>query len=489
VQVNWIRADGISIGTNYYRIGDDGKFDLNVYQESTKTLNKDTVKVGQKVRVIADKMPDGYGNTAKLQAGYEGIVTGFEDECCFYPDHKWVLLDGRKTGYAVCSELLELLEEPKSKEVIPEYVECIKGFNTDLSVNDFNVVGKIYEVESYNPKTERLKLKGFEGSIAYITFDGNSESLATDYKISDKASFDTQQNPKETLVGRYLKALVNNPVSIGMDIGEYLLITKYNHQDNTYGVTRVRDNHTGFGIEVSDLPKFEVMPVGFNPKVKEPVNTEEDWCIKITSENQKLVRKYFKEKGYDSGHCYSIGAYYGELYKKGRSDSFDSFAKELTLNEFKRLVLKENATEEFKVGDWVTVIDTNIGKPHETMSFKSGVLTSKITEVSSSIDYRYRVNDIWCDVRRATPSEIFEAQKVERDEHAGQLLKDLHGVSGSDKHLEYPIVPEGAFIRTYDNFKKQKYQFSEVEYLLKPINQQLDLPIVKKYKKKSIINL
>jgi hypothetical protein len=405
VQVNWIKADGKSVSVNCYRIGDDSKFDLNVY------------------------------------------------------------------------------------EVVPEYVECIKGFNTDLSVNDFNVVGKIYEVESYNPKTERLKLKGFEGSIAYITFDGNSESLATDYKISDKASFDTQQNPKETLVGRYLKALVNNPVSIGMDIGEYLLITKYNHQDNTYGVTRVRDNHTGFGIEVSDLPKFEVMPVGFNPKVKEPVNTEEDWCIKITSENQKLVRKYFKEKGYDSGHCYSIGAYYGELYKKGRSDSFDSFAKELTLNEFKRLVLKENATEEFKVGDWVTVIDTNIGKPHETMSFKSGVLTSKITEVSSSIDYRYRVNDIWCDVRRATPSEIFEAQKVERDEHAGQLLKDLHGVSGSDKHLEYPIVPEGAFIRTYDNFKKQKYQFSEVEYLLKPINQQLDLPIVKKYKKKSIINL
>jgi hypothetical protein len=105
-------------------------------------------------------------------------------------------------------------------------------------------------------------------------------------------------------------------------------------------------------------------------------------------------------------------------------------------------VTKDNAVVGLKVGDWVTVIDTNIGKPHETIAFKSGVLTSKITEVCSSKDYRYRVNGIWCDVRKATPSEIFEALKVERDEFAGQLLKDLHGVSPSDKHLKYPLVSE-----------------------------------------------
>jgi hypothetical protein len=48
-----------------------------------------------------------------------------------------------------------------------------------------------------------------------------------------------------------------------------------------------------------------------------------------------------------------------------------------------------------------------------------------------------------------------------------------------------------AYSEDYATFvkPKEKYKFSEVEYLLKPINQQLDLPIVKKYKKKSIINL
>jgi hypothetical protein len=277
VQVNWIKADGTYISTNYYRIGNDGKFDLNVYEESIKTLNKDTVKIGQKVRVIAENAEtlgfETRGNNTGLEKGYVGTITSAGATYSYDNNHLWAYIDGKG---GIITGLLELLEEPKSKEVIPEYVECIKGFNTDLSVNDFNVIGKIYEVESYNPKTYRLKLKGFEGPIAYITFDGNSGNLAIDYKISDKTSFDAQQNPKETLVGRYLKALVNNPVSIFMHIGEYLLITKYNHQGNTYDVTRVRDNHTGFGIEVSDLPKFEVMPVGFNLTEVKEESIEED---------------------------------------------------------------------------------------------------------------------------------------------------------------------------------------------------------------------
>ena len=477
VQVNWISADGTSISTNYYRVGDDGKFDLNVY------------------------------------------------------------------------------------EVIPEYVECIKT-NTDSFI-----AGKIYKVNSNGTLTTERKYECmdiFEVGKDYYGIYG--------FKISDKASFDAQQNLKETLVGRYLKALVNNPVSIGMDIGEYLLITKYNHQDNTYDVTRVRDNHTRFGIDVADLPKFEVMPISFNltevkeehsfyvkyepdftedifNKLKEWCNKnipnikwynhvpgdkyadfaynrypyfrcfyqqsnkyyccgvdnnkqdakkqlslselctligykqevkeesiEEDWCIKITSENQELVRKYFKEKGYESGHCYSIGAYYGELHKKGRSDSFNSFAKEFTLDEFKRLVLKENATEEFKVGDWVvplndnTCHERNIGEAYQIKTLDGSIAVRMFNR-----ELKYDGNG-WIkikDLRKATPEEIAKAQKLQRDRYIDQAV-------GAAYSKEYPIFVEP---------KKQKYKFSEVEYLAKPINQQLDLPIVKKYKKKSIINL
>jgi hypothetical protein len=409
VQVNWIRADGIHVSTNYYRIGDDGKFDLNVY------------------------------------------------------------------------------------EVIPEYVECIKGFNTDLSVNDFNVVGKIYEVESYNPKTYRLKLKGFEGSIAYITFDGNSESLVTDYKISDKASFETQQNPKETLVGRYLKTLVNNPVCIGMDIGEYLLITKYNHQDNTYDVTRVRDNHTGFGIDVAHLPKFEVMPVGFNLSEVKEESIEED-LISQAKQRYPIGTKYYvahlTRGSYDNYN--DIVDSHNFVWKEdcimlegSTKDGWSRVIYEKATKKWADII--SQPTEEFKVGDWVVPLndntshDRNIGEAYQIETLDG----SKAVRMFNR-ELKYDGNG-WIeikDLRKATPEEIAKAQKLQRDGYIDQAFtskytKEFWTVDAAYSE-EYPIFVEP---------KKQKYKFSEVEYLLKPINQQLDLPIVKKYKKKSIINL
>jgi hypothetical protein len=593
VQVNWIKADGAYISTNYYRIGDDGKFDLNVY------------------------------------------------------------------------------------EVIPEYVECIKGSNTDLSVNDFNVVGKIYEVESYNPKTERLKLKGFQGSIASITFDGNSGSLCTDYKISDKTSFDAQQNPKETLVGRYLKALVNNPVCIGMDIGEYLLITKYNHQGNTYDVTRVRDNHTGFGIEVVHLPKFEVMPVGFNPnEVKEkhsfyvkyePDFTEDifnklkEWCNKNISlprtwrtitdntyqsfeSNQyffiedgtkgleqsfgvdnnkqgaekqlslselctligykqevkeesieedlisqakqrypigtKFIPAHVQIKLDDDMYCVVTNHFYIKADKDGDiiaytdkqqshstnskygNTNYERVLYDKKLSKWAEIVSepKTNTSEEFKVGDWVVPLndntshDRNIGEAYQIETLDGSIAVRMFNR-----ELKYDGNG-WIeikDLRKATPEEIAKVQgynvplpdkhlqpsepsstaSIDRILHycrlrykegdtviplshhgeatygectlQGEIQKYSNQEVGTGqtpgflyangKYAEiisspkqefvdkYPLVPEDCF--TFVEPKKQKYQFSEVEYLAKPINQQLDLPIVKKYKKKSIINL
>jgi len=417
VQVNWIRADGIYISTNYYRIGDDSKFDLNVY------------------------------------------------------------------------------------EVIPEYVECIKGFNTDLSVNDFNVVGKIYEVESYNPKTERLKLKGFEDSIAYITFDGNSESLATDYKISDKASFDAQQNPKETLVGRYLKALVNNPVSIGMDIGEYLLITKYNYQGNTYDVTRVRDNYTGFGIEVAHLPKFEVMPVGFNPsEVKEedlisqakqryPIGTKfipAHVQIKLDDDMYCVVTNHFYIKADKDGDiiAYTNGQQSHSTNSKYGNTNYERVLYDKKLSKWAEIVSepKTNTTEEFKVGDWVVPLndntshDRNIGEAYQIETLDGSIAVRMFNR-----ELKYDGNG-WIeikDLRKATPEEIAKVQGYKVTDTYFEYKQELYSEFIKNPE-EYPIFVEP---------KKQKYEFSEVEYLAKPINQQLDLPIVKKYKKKSIINL
>lgn len=170
VQVNWIAENGKAITCNSYRIGENGVFDLNVYQE-------------------------------------------------------------------------------ESKDVMPEYVECVGGYGDCVK-------GTVYctanDIEANSLTWQEILI--------------SCGNLGSYFIPSTKEAFDLQNQPKEDLVGRYLKTLVNNPVSIGMDIGEYLLVTSFNTDDAVYDVTRVRDNHAGFGIEVSDLLKFEVMPVGFNPE-------------------------------------------------------------------------------------------------------------------------------------------------------------------------------------------------------------------------------
>jgi hypothetical protein len=503
VQVNWIRADGTYISTNYYRIGDGGKFDLNVY------------------------------------------------------------------------------------EVIPEYVECIKGFNTDLSVNDFNVVGKIYEVEHYNPKTLTLKLKGFHNSISSIKFDGNSEHLVTDYKISDKASFDAQQNPKETLVGRYLKALVSNPVSIGMNIEEYLLITNYNHQDNTYNVTRVRDNRTGFGIEVSHLPKFEVMPVGFNPKTEKPVSAEDDLISEAKRRfpiGTKFIPAHVQIKLDDGMYCVVTNHFYIKADKDGDitaytdeqqshstnskygNTNYERVLYDKKLSKWAEIVSepKTNTSEEFKVGDWVIGWFTSSSSEYYNNAWKIHKIENGYVYPENNHNHNTDITTI----RKATPLKIAEAQKdiktgleqayimgadsskpssspsiyeilhycklryKEGDvviplNHRGEADYKEHTLQGeiqkySNEEIGTGQTPgflyaNGKYAEIVSSSKqevaskytteswsktpaysedcitfvkpKEKYKFSEVEYLLKPINQQLDLPIVKKYKKKSIINL
>lgn len=524
VNVQWYDVNNKALSNYAYRIGDNDEFDLNVYQESTKTLNKDTVKLGQKVRVIADSARElGFEhafNNQRHPKDYIGTITCVDGTTRYHSEHSWVHLDGASS--AICTMLLELVEEPKSellpkdmisgewyyvtttgsskywmfkfhsiekseikttlstaidsgsynglstwgnindvlalrkatqeevekyypnefksKEVIPEYVECIKGFNTDLFVNDFNVVGKTYEVKHYNPKTFELKLKGFRGTIASIRFDGNSESLATDYKISTKEAFDAQQNPKENLVGRYLKTLVNNPVSIRMNIGDYLLVTKFNSYGNTYDVTKVKTGGTQFGIEVSDLPKFEVMPVGFNPKVEEPVNKEDD----LIAEAQKDIKTGLEQ-------AYIMGAGSSKLSSSPSIDEILHYCK------FR-----------YKEGDVVIPLNHRGEADYKEHTLQGEIQKYSNEEIGTG----------------QTPGFLYANGKYAE-------IVNFSKQEVASKYTRESWSKTPAYSEDYATFvkPKEKYKFSEVEYLLKPINQQLDLPIVKKYKKKSIINL
>jgi len=155
--------------------------DIKLYQPTIKTLNKDTVKVGQKVRVINDKI----GNNTFLKNGYEGKIEKLS-KSLNYPNSLWVFLEGQTN--AIISESVELLEEPKPKDVIPEYVECLE------TVSGQYTKGKIYK---NNISKSTLKHYHQDADDA-----GYSNGWSSDkFKPSTKEAFDLQNQPKvEVLV-------------------------------------------------------------------------------------------------------------------------------------------------------------------------------------------------------------------------------------------------------------------------------------------------
>lgn len=130
-------------------------------------------------------------------------------------------------------------------DVIPEYVECIKKISNQ-NVGD---IEKTSELPKW-VKGWSLKKTFWDSYIQY-------------YKPSTKEAYEAQNKPK-SLVGRYLKALVNNPQAITMAIDEYCIITS-----NQNDITRVKDNRSGYSYSSKELGiKWELMPEGFDPNVQ-----------------------------------------------------------------------------------------------------------------------------------------------------------------------------------------------------------------------------
>jgi hypothetical protein len=298
---------------------------------------------------------------------------------------------------------------------------------------------------------------------------------------------------EEDLVGRYIKALKDSPQNTGIKKGNFTKIT----YDNGYNYSI--DN--GCAVSKVNLPTdWELMPIGFNPsEVKEesieedlisqakqryPIGTKfypahlsqrKEHCI-VTSTNFKI-----------SGTCMYQVTNSGSLFASSINSKYGNTTYNRCVYENGKWAEiieepKTNTTEEFKVGDWVvplndnTCHDRNIGEAYKIDTLEG----SKAVRMFNR-ELKYDGNG-WIeikDLRKATSEEIAKA----------------HGYKVTDTYFEYKQELYSEFIKNPEEYpifaepKKQKYEFSEVEYLAKPINQQLDLPIVKKYKKKSIINL
>lgn len=239
VEVKWDGFDqGWGAGKAFWNVEIKA---IKLYQESIKTLNKDTVKVGQKVRVIANTD----GNTAGLKGGYEGIVTGWEsDESTLFPGHKWVLIDNKSKGNAVISEYLELLEEPKSE---PQNTNTMENPLITEAKRRYPVGSKAQclVTKSFYPITKDVVFNEQEGKIFSYTNYGRS-IYHKHYDGNTWAEVESKQSSEEFKVGDWVtitRSTGNWSSDMDKYVGKTVQITEFKYSHLGYSnVIRFKDD-------------------------------------------------------------------------------------------------------------------------------------------------------------------------------------------------------------------------------------------------------
>jgi hypothetical protein len=98
----------------------------------------------------------------------------------------------------------------ETENKIVEYVECIKGDGNE----SYNIVGNIYKVKDYNPRTGELCLYVYDHSISNIFFGEESKIRYnnTDYKPSTKEAFENH------ILKQQMKTITHNQAQQIIDI-------------------------------------------------------------------------------------------------------------------------------------------------------------------------------------------------------------------------------------------------------------------------------
>ena len=169
-------------------------------------VTKDNAVVGLKVVIDKDS-----GYIGQQKEAVYGVIVNSAAHFPAESDYPWVQVEWKdengktitcnsyRIGYSNIFDLNVYQEE--SKDVMPEYVECVGGYGDCVKGTVYCTANEIEE-------------NGMTWQEILISC-GN---LGSYFIPSTKEAY-LQNQPKEDLVGRYLKTLVNNPVSIGMNIG------------------------------------------------------------------------------------------------------------------------------------------------------------------------------------------------------------------------------------------------------------------------------
>lgn len=237
----------------------------------------------------------------------------------------------------------------------------------------------------------------------------------------------------KSLVGRYLKALVNNPQAVKMEAGEYCKITS-----DKYDITRVKDNQGGFGY-TSDLigTVWELMPERFNPENK-PEFIIGKWYKNLSC---GYIAKAIEDSRLD-GNSFYHGDYITDEKKFVSMPNITTTLEwlpttcEIDISQIQQYLPSDHPDKIQdkwipKVDDWVVV-----EKPCKSSMNKKGLI-STITEIKNGKLEEFGSYTVYCindwyehisSIRKAEPYEI----PVENTELSKEDLLE-------QAKLKYPI--------------------------------------------------
>lgn len=229
---------------------------------------------------------------------------------------------------------------------------------------------------------------------------------------------------EESLVGRYLKALIDRPRGVPVDKGDYVLI-------NEPGYVKIKNTDSIWCCSFIEKYGFELMPEGFVPPIKTedlieeakrryPVGTkfhpshvskDHRFCVitndcvfiedshgiysKVTTESDYIYEKWVTNDEHpEYGNCtYNRYVYYKETKKWAE-------------------IVQEEKPEKWgpKVDDWVICIgDTNISKQGKSAGWEKGLIF-RVTKFYNNIVWGGKNgNGVWFEeghIRKAEPHEI-----------------------------------------------------------------------------------
>lgn len=384
-----------------------------------------------------------------------------------------------------------------TKEEIAEYDRLGKPFDvTTLNTKkyDYEVVhcttqkewdfvqkklGYDYEGLKYSKNTECINLnsKYYLQTLEYFqNFKNNEVKIYSFQEWCDK--FNHKPDFNKSLVGRYLKILEDNAYGTNFKLGEYVKIIKEDKQCNYVYVER---NNYSFISSNFKGCNVELMPEGFIPEkeLKELTELPKKWCFTTTKESNDIFHKWYNrqnDKTIGNHYCSDNGIVKGWMYyaperKKGYT--------EITFDQFKKWVLKENdMTEEKwipKVGDYIYANAniksygpqvTKIDRIHwESNEYFHCVCKFKHLDGTLhpclNTNWNHQVDNISNFLRPATKEEIYNYEKeqlllkgepviqeMEFEWHVtefNETKKSYEQVELNQKLREYPLTPKESY--------------------------------------------